>query len=72
MDIYCEDCGAEFRQDCQCLEQIESIDIFAQERWVGYDGHAYIGDKSRPSAAFHDDENCRCPRSANFDPESWY
>lgn len=72
MDIWCEDCGAEQRNQCYCPETVALPQPEREDRWVGMDGHAYVGDKSRPSLAYHDTDNCRCPGSANFDPDSWY
>lgn len=67
-EIYCEDCGARFRNDCYCEPQEVSE---VQETWRGMDGHKYIGDPRRASQAYHADD-CGCPGSINFDPESWY
>jgi hypothetical protein len=69
MELYCEDCGAEFRNQCHCSPQ-EPVSE-EQETWRGMDGHLYIGDPTRASIASHAD-NCGCPGSVNFDPESWY
>lgn len=69
MDLWCEDCGAEFRNQCTCGDDLP---IEGEDRWVGLDGHAYVGDKKRSSLAMHDTDNCRCPSSPNFDPDSWY
>jgi hypothetical protein len=69
-EVYCEDCGAMFRNDCHC-DGIQEVSE-KEDRWVGMDGHAYVGDKKRSSMAMHDTDNCRCPSSPNFDPDSWY
>lgn len=69
-DIWCEDCGAVFRNDCHCPGNPPLPD--KTERWTGFDGHAYVGDPQRASSALHDTANCRCPGSANFDPDEWY
>lgn len=58
MEIYCDECGAQFRNSCHCQPQPPISD--KQERWTGMDGHAYIGDPQRSSAAMHDDERCLC------------
>lgn len=70
-EIYCEDCGAQFRNDCYCGAPQPPVSEI-QERWTGIDGHAYVGDPKRSSAAMHDTDRCHCPGSANFDPDSWY
>ena len=71
-DIWCADCGAEFREQCHCPGNEDTPAPEKTDRWVGVDGHAYVGDSQRPSSAWHDTEHCRCPQSPNFDPESWY
>ena len=78
MDIWCEDCGARFAEDCYCdgnQEFVEkmyaSVDPERVETWRGMDGHKYTGDPKRASAARHDDD-CGCPGSVNFDPDNWY
>ena len=70
-EIWCEDCQAQFRDQCHCPGTDVPIPD-RRDRWVGIDGHAYIGEADRPSSAFHDTDNCRCPASPNFDPDSWY
>lgn len=76
-EIYCEDCGARFRNDCTCPSDdyieyyIEYPDPETSEHWRGMDGHLYYGDPKRASSAMHD-EYCGCPGSVNFDPDSWY
>lgn len=70
MDIWCEDCGAYFRESCLCGDNLPLPT--REDRWTGMDGHAYVGDKNRASLAYHDTDNCRCPSSPNFDPDSWY
>jgi hypothetical protein len=72
-EIYCDECGAQFRNQCHC-EAIWMNEATAEveERWTGMDGHVYVGDPKRASQAYHDTDNCRCPGSANFDPDSWY
>lgn len=69
MDIYCEDCGAIFRNDCYCEPQEPVSEV--KWTWRGMDGHLYEGDPKRSSAAYHRDD-CGCPGSTNFDPDSWY
>jgi hypothetical protein len=68
-EIYCEDCGAEFRNNCHCEPQAPQPEV--TEVWRGMDGHLYEGDPKRASGAYHRDD-CGCPGSVNFDPDSWY
>lgn len=70
-ELFCEDCGAQFVNQCNCakpdeLEYIAEINS-KNETWVGIDGHKYIGDPKRASLAYHADD-CRCIT----DPEGWY
>lgn len=69
-EIYCEDCGAYFRNDCHCEPQpiVTDVDVAT---WRGMDGHFYEGDPKRASMAMHRDD-CGCPGSVNFDPDRWY
>ena len=69
-ELWCDVCGAKFREQCTCPDQPPEPTL--EERWVGIDGHAYVGDKKHSAGAYHDTENCRCPQGANFDPEEWY
>lgn len=70
-EIWCDVCGAKFRNGCICGNDTLPLPD-KEDRWVGMDGHAYVGDKNRASLAYHDTDNCRCPQGANFDPDSWY
>jgi hypothetical protein len=68
-EIYCDECGAQFRNSCYCDGYQPEPEV--TEVWRGMDGHKYIGDPKRPSSAYHADD-CGCPGSTNFDPDSWY
>lgn len=74
-EIYCDECGAQFRNQCHCeamADHINGVDRDApSEVWRGMDGHLYEGDPKRASMAYHRDD-CGCPGSVNFDPDSWY
>lgn len=75
-EIYCEDCGAYYPGDCFCAgNQAMLAEMHAgieeSKTWRGMDGHLYEGDPKRASMAMHRDD-CGCPGSVNFDPESWY
>jgi hypothetical protein len=74
-EIYCEDCGAQFRNQCHCETMWAEINGTSEpevkEKWRGMDGHLYEGDPKRASQAWHRDD-CGCPGSSNFDPDSWY
>ena len=63
-EIFCEDCGARFRNECHCEPQLPISD--KQETWYGIDGHKYVGDPKRASLAYHADD-CRC-----YTSEDWY
>ena len=69
-EIYCEDCGARFRNSCYCDGFVTDSDD-VKETWRGMDGHKYIGNPRWASQAYHADD-CGCPGSSNFDPDSWY
>jgi len=64
IDIWCEDCGAQFRNHCRCPDTLALPLPEASDVWVGADGHRYVGDRSRPSSAFHADD---CPCSTTPD-----
>ena len=73
VEIYCEDCGARFRNDCHCDPPVAEVEIKGEDQtWRAVDGHLYIGDPQRASQAWHDTEHCGCPQSKNFDPDRWY
>lgn len=69
IDIWCSECGAQFRNDCSCPETLELAPPVNAEGgvdvWVGVDGHTYEGDKKRPSSAFHSD-TCRCHTTTDW------
>lgn len=69
-ELYCGDCMARFRNDCHCSPQLPISE--KKETWRGANGHLYIGDSKRASLALHNTEECGCPMSSNFDPDSWY
>jgi len=70
-EIYCDDCGAYFRNDCHCDGLEENVRPEPFEVWRGMDGHLYEGNSNRASLAWHRDD-CGCPGSTNFDPDAWY
>jgi len=75
MDLWCDDCGAEQRGQCVCPDRAQKeagLDTTTDDRWTGFDGHAYMGDIRRPSLAYHDDANCRCPSGAKHNPDDWF
>lgn len=71
MDIFCDECGATFKNDCHCAGWHQTYVPAKVSTWRGMDGHKYTGDSKRASMASHDDD-CGCPGSVNFDPDSWY
>lgn len=76
MEIYCDECGAQWRNHCVCPVSDDVAAVLhlldnPPETWRGVDGHKYVGDPKRASSADHA-EDCGCPGSVNFDPESWY
>jgi hypothetical protein len=70
-EIYCDECGAMFRNQCFCEAIAMEAEPEVQAVWRGMDGHLYEGDPKRASMAWHRDD-CGCPGSTNFDPDSWY
>lgn len=56
VELWCEECGARWREQCSCPDQPPMPT--RDERWIGVDGHAYRGELSRPTLALHDVEHC--------------
>lgn len=59
IDIYCDVCGATFRNACRCEPVADFPDPETSKSWRGIDGHAYYGDPERASQAMHSD-SCGC------------
>lgn len=59
IDIWCEDCGAAFRNTCHCPETTALPAPRRNEKWIGADRHEYVGDPDQRSLAFHSD-TCPC------------
>lgn len=78
MDKYCEDCGADFPEDCHCAGNQEMLAKMHERQrgefrqWRGMDGHLYEGWSGESSAYAAHRDDCGCPGSVNFDPDSWY
>jgi hypothetical protein len=62
--MWCEDCGTQFRSQCACGPDDLPVPE-RRDRWVGIDGHTYVGDPARPSLAYHADD-CACRTSEDW------
>ena len=64
-ELFCEECNARFRNECvHAAEELGEPEVM--ETWFGADGHKYVGDPKRSSAAYHADD-CPC-----YTSEDWY